>query len=209
MGLANYGQLKTAVADLLNRSDLTSAIADFITMLEARVNREIRFRNRRMETSTTLAYSGTDEATLPTDYLEARTLIWQSDPRKRLEYMTPTQFEAAYPTDTLGTPANYTIFGSTIQVGPFPNSTVGATLRYLQKLTGLSADSDTNWLLTNHPDVYLYGSALASAPHLGEDNRIQMWLGLFDRAAGEIKREDFRARFSGAPLRPALDGTIV
>ena len=46
--VANYGQLKTALASLLNRDDLTSNIPDFITMLEQTVNREVKFRNRRM-----------------------------------------------------------------------------------------------------------------------------------------------------------------
>lgn len=209
MGLANFGQLKTAIANLLYRDDLTTAIPDFVTMLEARVNRETKFRNRRMETSATLTYSGSDEATLPTDFIEARTVVWQSNPRVRLEFVAPSQFEATYTTDTQGTPRDYTIFGSTIQIGPFPNSTVGATLRYYQRLTALSADGDTNWLLTYHPDVYLYGSALESAPYLGDDNRIQVWLGFFDRAAAELQGDDARARWSGAPVRPRLDITVV
>jgi len=209
MALTNYGTLKTAIANLLNRSDLTSYIPDFITILEARVNRETKFRNRRMETTASVAYSGTDEGTLPSDFLEARTFVWESNPRVRLEYMTPAQFEATYTTDTQGIPAAYTIYGSTIKVGPFPNSTVGATLLYYQRLTSLSSDSDTNWLLTYHPDVYLYGAALESAPFLQDDNRIQVWLGLYDRAAAEIRGEDARARWDGAPRRPRLDVNVV
>lgn len=205
MGLANFGELKTAIADLLNRDDLTSAIPDFVTLLERRVNTEIKFRNRLMEATTTLAYSSTDEATLPTDFLEARTVVWLSNPRVRLEYMTPTQFEDAYTTDTAATPINYTIYGTTLKIGPFPNSTVGVSLLYYQKLTELSADGDTNWLLDNHPDVYLYGSAIASAPYLGDDQRLQTWIGLYDRAAGRVAGDDARARWNGAPRVPALD----
>ena len=208
MGLSNFGELKASLAALLNRSDLTTKIPDFVTMLEARVNREVKFRNRRMETSTLLTFTG-DEADLPADYLEARTVVWQSTPRVRLEFMAPSMFETTYTTDTAGTPQNYTIFGSTLQVGPYPGSAVGATLRYYQRLTSLSADSDTNWLLTYHPDAYLYGSAIESAPYLGEDNRIQVWLGFFDRAASELQGEDARARWAGAPIRPTLDITIV
>ena len=39
MGLSNFGELKASLAALLNRSDLTTKIPDFVTMLEARVNR--------------------------------------------------------------------------------------------------------------------------------------------------------------------------
>ena len=119
MGLSNFGELKASLAALLNRSDLTTKIPDFVTMLEARVNREVKFRNRRMETSTALTFTG-DEADLPADYLEARTVVWQSTPRVRLEFMAPSMFETTYTTDTAGTPQNYTIFGSTLQVGPYP-----------------------------------------------------------------------------------------
>jgi len=209
MGLANFGELKTAIASLLNRSDLTSAIPDFVTMLEARVSRESRFRNRRMETTATLTYAGTALATLPTDYLEARTVVWQSNPRIRLEFMPLSQFEDTHTTDTQSTPQNYTTYGTTIKIGPFPNATVGATMYYYQRLTALSADGDTNWLLSFHPDVYLYGSALESAPYLGDDNRVQLWMGLYDRAAGEVRGDDARARWNGAPRRPILDSRTI
>lgn len=209
MALSNYGELKTAIASLLNRSDLTDKIPDFVTLLEGRANSEVKFRNRLMEASTSLAFSSTDEATLPSDFLEARTVVWQSTPRSRLAYMTPTQFEDTYTTDAQGVPVNYTIFGSTIQIGPFPNSAVGATMLYYQRLTALSADGDTNWLLTYYPDVYLYGAAIESAPHLGDDNRLQVWFGLYDRAAARIAGEDARARWNGAPRVPALEVGVV
>jgi hypothetical protein len=40
MALSNYGELKTAIATLLNRSDLTAAIPDFISMCDASLNRK-------------------------------------------------------------------------------------------------------------------------------------------------------------------------
>ena len=70
MALSNYGELKTSIATLLNRSDLTTAIPDFIAMLEAQVNRDVRFRNRRQEASASLTFS-CGYATLPADFMEA------------------------------------------------------------------------------------------------------------------------------------------
>ena len=87
--VANYGQLKTALASLLNRDDLTSNIPDFITMLEQTVNREVKFRNRRMETTASIAISNGNELTLPTDYIETRALVFLSSPRVKLDYMIP------------------------------------------------------------------------------------------------------------------------
>lgn len=208
MALQNYGQLKTAIGTLLNRSDLTNAIPDFVAMLEAQVNREVKFRNRRQEAEATLAFTS-GVATLPTDFIEARTVVFQSVPRNRLEYLSPSQFENTYNVDSPATPINFTIVGNNLKVGPLPNSDVGAKLTYSQKLTALSADADTNWLLAHHPDAYLYGSAVHAAPYLGEDARLQTWFGLLDRCAAEIAGDDSRARWNGAPIRPQLSVTVV
>lgn len=204
MALSNFGELKTAIATLLDRSDLTDNIPDFVSMLEATINRDVLFRNRRMETTADLTFTG-DEATLPTDFIEARTLVWKSTPRVRLTYLSPSDFENTYTTDTPGLPSNFTIYGNTVKVGQYPNSAVGAEMTYYQRLTSLSGDSDTNWLLTYHPDVYLYGSAVHSAPFLGADERLQTWLGLYQNAAAQIAGDDTKARFNGAPIRQTIN----
>ncbi len=208
MALANYGQLKTSVASLLNRADLDAVIPDFIAMLEAQVNREVRFRNRRQEGDATLAFTN-GSATLPTDFIEARTVVFLSTPRVRMEYLSPSAFENLYTTDTPGTPANFTIVGDTLKSGPHPNSAVGARITYYKRLDALAADADTNWLLTYHPDVYLYGAALHSAPYLGEDSRLQTWVGLMENASLQVAGDDSRARWNGAPVRPQLSVTVV
>ena len=208
MALDTYGGLKAAVAALLNRSDLTTAIPDFVTLLEAQINRETRFRNRGMEVTATLAFSA-GSATLPADFLEARRLTWQSTPRVRLDYLAPGPFEAAHPTDTPGMPVHYTIVGDTVRLGPLPNSDAGVSLVYLARLTALTADGDSNWLLAQHPDVYLYGAALHAAPYLGDDARLQVWAGFYERAAVAVAGADARARSGGAPVRPAIGATVV
>ena len=44
MAITNYTELKSSLADWLNRSDLTTVIPDFITLAESQFNREIRNR---------------------------------------------------------------------------------------------------------------------------------------------------------------------
>ena len=207
--VANYGQLKTALASLLNRDDLTSNIPDFITMLEQTVNREVKFRNRRMETTASIAISNGNELTLPTDYIETRALVFLSSPRVKLDYMIPASFENTYTTDTPATPLNYTITGNIIKIGPRPSSANNFSLTYMQKLPALTNDGDTNWLLDNHLDCYLYGSAIHSAPFLGDDSRLQTWVGLYDRCTAEVAGDESRARWNGAPVVPKLSVSVV
>jgi hypothetical protein len=42
MALTTYAELKTSIADFLNRDDLTSAIPDFITLAEADMQRRVK-----------------------------------------------------------------------------------------------------------------------------------------------------------------------
>jgi hypothetical protein len=44
MALTTYTELKSSLADWLNRSDLTSVIPDFISLAEAQMERQLRTR---------------------------------------------------------------------------------------------------------------------------------------------------------------------
>jgi len=47
--------------------------------------------------------------------------------------------------------------------------------------------------LSKHPDAYLYGSLVHSAPYLKDDDRIGIWAGLFDAIIQDILLEDQRS----------------
>lgn len=208
MAISTNAELKSAIAGWLDREDLTARIPDFIRLCEVSVDKNPDARNRRMEVNTDLTFTA-GSSTLPSDYLEARALVWNSTPRSPLEFRTLAQFEQTYVNDTTGTPVHYTIVGDTVKVGPRPAAADGATLYYYQSLTALSGDSDTNWLLTYYPDIYLFGSLAQSAPYLGDDQRLQYWVGLYDRALAELKGADARARYNGAPVRTTVDVAVI
>ena len=54
MALSTYSELKTSVADWLNRSDLTSAVPDFISLAEAQVERRLRTRQMIVRATATI-----------------------------------------------------------------------------------------------------------------------------------------------------------
>ena len=67
MAITTYSELKTAVADWLNRSDLTTAIPNFISLAEAQMTRQIR--HRKMVTRAT-ATMDTPYFAVPSDWKE-------------------------------------------------------------------------------------------------------------------------------------------
>ena len=61
-------------------------------------------------------------------------------------------------------------------------------------------DADTNWLLTNAYDVYLYGSLAHASPYIKEDERVGLWVQGYNSAVSALNKADRRSTFAGAPL---------
>jgi len=81
-----------------------------------------------------------------------------------------------------GKPKAYSIIGNNIQLRPLPDSAYEIEMLYYKYFTPLSDSNTTNDMLTNHPDVYLYGSLVEAEPYLQNDKRIQTWASFYDRA---------------------------
>src|SRR4051794_17865696 len=104
------------------------------------------FTNAYISDGTIQAQSGF--ATLPTDYLAWRRVTYTGSTRTELEFVHPSYFQAAYPTQPADVPRLFTIEGSTLKVMPL--SATPLELEYFQAIPAL-ASSSTNWLLSAHP----------------------------------------------------------
>lgn len=211
MALANYGQLKTSIGAELAResdTDFTAKVPDFVRLLEVNIQRDLLHRRQQTSATIALAASGTS-ITLPTDFLSAEAVILQSTPLKALVSKTLFDLFQEYPNTTTAQPVAYAIQGGSMLIRPPSDQAYNVELHYYQALTALVDDADTNWLLTNYPDVYLYGSLVHSAPYLEDDARLQVWIGLYDRAVGALKGESARAIYSGSPIKTQLDVVVV
>jgi len=182
MALTSYTTLKASVADFLNRSDLTSAIPDFITLAEAEMRRRLRDMARATATITT------EYSEVPTDFGSVITFDLNTTPVTPLEYLSPDQFTNDSPNyRSTGQCQFYTIVAGEFRFMPVPAGSYTARLTYWRKITALSADVASNWVLEDHPDAYLYGSLKASAPYLKDDARISIWGQLFEDAMSSIE----------------------
>jgi len=199
MTITNYGTLKTAIADTLNRDDLASVIPQFVSLAQAQFNRKIR--SHRQITRGSLTIDAQFEA-LPTDWLETIRITMDASPIRVLTQISMddlTRYRTAID-NTTDAPVYFSHNGTDIELFPTPSTSYTGEITYYAKVTALSADADTNWLLTNHPDVYLYGSLVHTAPYLKDDARLVVWAGLLAQGMSEIEDETAAARF-GSPLR--------
>ena len=200
MAISNYGELKTAVANWMDRDDLTARIPEFIALAEARFNRVLRIRAMESkQTASTVA--GQQNLALPTNYIQMRNVQMNTSPVTPMQYVTPEIFDRLYGGSATGTPKFYSIIANELQLGPTPDTVQTIEMLFYKKFDPLSADGDTNWVLTNAPDVYLYGALLEAEPFIMNDSRVQLWATAFQTAIGDIQEQDNKDRHSGSALR--------
>lgn len=202
MGITNYGELKTAIADFLNRDDLTSVIPTFVALAEADMLRDQRMRSWRSENRATSSISDRYSA-LPSDFQEMiRFNISTSEGWERLTLMSQADMaDKRSFGDTAGKPAYYAITAGEIELFPTPDEAYTTELVYHSRFTELSADADYNWVLTYFPDAYLYGSLLHTAPYLSDDNRIAVWASLYQAALDAIQADTTSSKYGGTGMR--------
>ena len=202
MAISTTAELKTAVSNWLNRSDLTTRIPEFITLAEAQFNRLLRTREMLARSTAT---SAAQYVSLPTDFLEMLNIeLTSTTPPKRIVYITSDRSDdyRERRSDAAGTPSHYTIEGNAIQLQPTPDKSYTIQMNYYKDIPALSVqgDSGTNWLLTSHPDIYLYGTLVQASPYLMDQESGKIWDGLLARSLLELKISDEKSTYSGGTL---------
>jgi hypothetical protein len=200
----NYTELQDSIADWLNRvgsPDLAARAPDFIKMAEARFNRKLRVRQNEKRATAVL---DAGFITLPSDWLEAIALRLVIDGKPvSLELGTPEQLVQARRNAVIGgqtSPALYRFIGNQIEVAPYVSGEATMELEYHFKVPDL-ATNDTNWVLAEWPDLYLYGALQHSAPYLRDDQRLQTWAGIYNTLWSELTDADDAAKHSGSVLK--------
>jgi hypothetical protein len=207
MTIANYSDLQTAVGNWLDHSLFTARIPEFIVLFEACANRRLRVRQQEVVTPLTPNASGF--AALPADYLALRRVTWTGAPRVELAYVHPSYLQAAYPSAPVDVPRIFTIEGTTLKVMPLDQSPL--EISYFQKIPALASvapgdGTQTNWLLSAHPDLYLFGSMVEAEAFGVNDERMPMWKARRDEIFDEIDKLNNKTR-GGDPGAARVMGT--
>jgi len=209
-----YATLQTAVANWLDRSDLTDRIPEFIALAEARMNRTLRLAIMLNVDQTTLGgatalVGGTRDYSLPSGYLQMLDFHLRTSPITTLSYLTPENMNRMWAGSQAGKPLAYTIFSDnasgtpikSVRLGPSPGSAYDYSIMFYKKIDALSDSNTTEQMLTNNPDVYLYGTLLEAEPFIMNDERVPLWLAAFEKAVSDIQNQDNKDRHSGSQLR--------
>lgn len=196
MALSTYSDLAAALPDWLDGSPLGSRIPDLIALATDEINAQLA---TALESGVILRpMIERDQLVIDAEYvalpvgtasnslaivlpvsLEITTLT----DRWMVDYISPKKMVALqFDTDggrrevsaliTGNPPQYYTIVGSNLRFWPAPQDgdSFGAEFTRLVKVPDISESAQTNWVISNHRNVYLYG-ALAQAELFGWNDK--------------------------------------
>jgi hypothetical protein len=188
MAITTYATLLTAVENWLARSDtaLTDRIPEFITLFEAKMNRELRCNQMetRAYTSVNMAASEPEFITLPGDMQTMRRVRLSSVTGKpRLQFLSGNQ-------------ADEYRYGSAYTL----------EMVYRANIPGLDADNTQNWLLTLAPDLYLYGVLMEASAYTSQDERIPVWFQAYQYALNGLNKLGQDQAYNAGPAAVVVPG---
>lgn len=198
--ITDYGSLKSTVEEWLARSDLTSYIDTFIQLAEIEMYGDKDLRIRAQEEEFDDQIDGYGRLELPSDYLGLKHIYIDRSPVMFLERVSPEYIYERYGRRTadstestiwVGGKVGYPKFvareATELIFGPYPAEEYNVKGIYYKRLDELSSDTDTNWYLTNAPDLYLYG-ALCHSEGFTKDKRIREMLPVWQEKYAKARR---------------------
>lgn len=196
-----YQSLQDEVANWLARDDMPANIKRFIQMAESDICKDLRVRGMEKQKTFSLT-SGVD--TLPSDFKGARSLyVDAASGLRNLDYLAPEVFHRSRVATMSGSPQAYTVEGNSIYFAPAPGATnpVDVKMLYIGKYDELVEANDSNGLLTDHFNLYLYGALYHGFAYLRDDEQAGKYLGQYSDYVAKLNRNANRERFRGNNLK--------
>jgi hypothetical protein len=193
----------------------TPRIPDFISILESILAHGEKgkydpLRIRAMETLVSLTtVAGIDTVSIPLDYLGMRRFQIVASPNYELKYLTPAQMDNQFPDITIsGQPRYYTIEAGNFRLAPIPDAVYPINCLYYAQFPSLLLG--INWLITNHPGIYLYGTLVQATPYIANDERTAVWESKFVAMLNGLQEsDDANEHSAGYALQVRSDGYIT
>lgn len=201
----NYGQLKTFVLADSHREDLTTHIERFVRGAEGLIRRKCP--NFQTDASVTLDDTdrsgvSSDLYTLPSGVIEVRRVVMTSGAEEPPLHPVGPNNLALKSRSTH--PSFYALLGNRLQIRGVPAEDAEFDVLYFGELAELSADGDTNAVLTSHEALYIHGAKHYLRRHTEEWDQAAEELELFNDVADALN-EVTKRRLGNAGAAPAYD----
>lgn len=208
-----YTGLQASILQWTDRAadpTMIAVVPDIITLFEATANKSAAIRTQFNRTSTQLtATVNQNYVSTPADYMATDSLFtnYTNNIQEVISYAGASALYKQYPAaqSAPGTPKGYITLVGKLEIAPSPDYAYTMPLYYYQKIPPLVTNPTGNWLLTNFPDIYLFGSLVASEAFLGSSADITKWGSLYDNAIQELQGATSRNQYGGGALSVKVD----
>lgn len=201
MSLADFNGLVAEVADWINRDDATSTLCQtFIQLTETDMKRRLRARVNEKQVTITVDTTNTTY-TIPSDLMEIKELnnsLSDAPPIERISLQDFKRF-GAVDSGSTAWPVYFARDYDKLVFYPITGSN-DLVLTYWAAPVALSSSNTTNDILTNVPDLYLFG-ALAQSEMFFRFDADQVRFGpLYEAALARENDAAKRQEYAGSTL---------
>lgn len=199
----NYSELISLALNYVGRPNdafLTPHLDSFLRLTEARANRLLKVQKMGQRSYTTTDIYN-EYISLPVDFKGLRDIeVRENDgstKRHTPSYLSPEQMNMV--ADNPNSNIYYTIIADQLQIHPKQDAQL-LEIVYYKKIPELTATATTNWLLDDHPDVYLSGFMMEITAFESDEQAHVKWAVRFKGSMAEVNKEDVDMRWSGPAL---------
>lgn len=185
--ITNYTDLQATIATWVHRTDLGGVIPDFIALVEEKLNRYLRTKDNELALTPTAITA--NRISLPANTTGIKSLWldgYEGSPLKA------QSIESVIANGTEGLATMYAQQGSEL-VFDGTGTVEGVLYRSIPPL----ASNATNWVLTAHPSVYLFGALAEAHMYVKDAQEAGLWGTRFQAALDEINGNSQRDTMSG------------
>ena len=227
--ITTYGELKTAIADWLDREDLAGRIPSFIKMAETKVYRTLRTRENEFTKTWTEVDEPLSPIDLPQNFREVKLITLDDLP---LENISPQEFHRRSREGEQGERSYFTLIERKLYVYPWPTETPDDWGTFTLEMiyygtesitematwdtptnpnavpesggdaptTAVRDDSATTRLLQVAPDVLFYGALSEAYSYLLIPDKKAEYQAMFSAAVADLEQEGAMADLTGSTV---------
>lgn len=187
----DYAWLLDVVPRRLHRDDLADDMPDFVMLAENRINGDLRAQLQDAVASLATT-EGAQFIALPPSILSIKSLTIPG--HGTVDYMAPAQFNTQYTRAAGGgMPRHYTQIGSALYFGPAPGAALSLSAVVRGAVPALADAAGTNWLIEQHPEVYLAATMCEALLHIRDYPNHQVWDAKYNVAIAALDINDWEA----------------
>jgi hypothetical protein len=198
--ITSYATLKTAIQNWMDRDDLSGNVDEFIDLVESDIAEQLRAINMLVIATGTASTGVINIAASPFTRFQEIQALWLtvSGVKRVLNYIPPNIYASRYEDNVAGIPEYFTFMDLDLYLLPAPADTYTYTALYYQKAVPLDSSNTSNWILSGHAGLYLYGAMYHASLFEKDEQRAALYAGLFEKKIMEIQRRTNAARQGGS-----------